>query len=238
MQYIINYFQYIMKYLPHNISGYPRRSPLAVANRIEKYIVGKHVCEIGSHKGAISLALSQYASKVTGIEIHKCLVYEASKIVDNAPGGLYENTSFEYCDITTDSIPAADIYYVWITPKLFNLLLRRLLDEKPDFKGKIIFAFTKMGVTNPVQYLKTMGAYNRFGGEVITFDINSPSFYVFNGQTYRDKMIKTYSMSKSPHSKYNLWIIDRDEYMKNKLTVNHPYENEWQHLCSTYKSLT
>ena len=96
----------------------PYRSPLVVAEAIKDIIKDKIVYELGCACGDLMISMQRYAKEVVGMEINP----ERVRVCKERNLNVIESNVFK------DSIPKADVYYIWIETDDLSLLVKRITD--------------------------------------------------------------------------------------------------------------
>jgi len=96
----------------------PYRSPLAVTEAIKDLIKDKIVYELGCACGDLMISMQRYAKEVVGMEINP----ERVRVCKERNLNVIESNVFK------DSIPKADVYYIWIETDDLSLLVKRITD--------------------------------------------------------------------------------------------------------------
>jgi hypothetical protein len=94
----------------------PYRSPLIVINIIKDIVKNKVVCDLGAACGDLLMEMKPYAKEVKGIELYQDRVNKAQKKGLNVIQG----------DILLDTIPEADVYYMWVVKHIIWKMLKRI----------------------------------------------------------------------------------------------------------------
>ncbi|MFA5013912.1 MAG: hypothetical protein WC549_00025 [Actinomycetota bacterium] len=101
----------------------PYRSPLVIVEAIKDIIKDKVVCDLGCACGDILIRMKKYAKDVIGVErdIDRAIIARSRFGLNVIKG-----------DILQDSIPEADVYYLWVVTGI----VRKVLDRIP--RGTVI----------------------------------------------------------------------------------------------------